>query len=70
MRSWRNLSGCVMRGISLLFADELSVAGKELKASPYRPQMVVLGSREQMCVHPTVSTTVQCEEEAAAPCVS
>ncbi|KAI8817649.1 helicase C-terminal domain-containing protein [Fimicolochytrium jonesii] len=36
--------------------SQLSQAVAELRKSEYRPRVCVLGSREQMCIHPEVST--------------
>lgn len=35
--------------------SQLSQVIKELKASGYNPKMTILGSREQLCIHPEVS---------------
>jgi hypothetical protein len=35
--------------------SQLSQVVKELKATSYRPKISVLGSRSQMCVHPSIS---------------
>lgn len=38
---------------------------KELRSSPYRPSMVVLGSREQYCIHPQVSQSAHGSKNVA-----
>jgi regulator of telomere elongation helicase 1 len=35
--------------------SQLTQVVRELKATGYRPRITILGSREQLCVHPTVS---------------
>ena len=48
-----------LRSPKIIYASrthsQLSQVIKELKHSGYAPRMAVLGSREQLCVHPTVS---------------
>ena len=48
-----------LSGAKVIYASrthsQLSQAMKELKATAYRPRVSILGSREQLCVHPEVS---------------
>ena len=37
--------------------SQLSQVARELKATPYRPKLALLGSREQLCIHHEVCTS-------------
>jgi regulator of telomere elongation helicase 1 len=49
--------------------SQLSQVVKELKATAYRPNVCILGSREQLCVHPKVSKERGTKQNRACQCL-